>query len=151
MKRDLRHFLVRVRSCNLPLAPRLSPFLSRSNELTIFYTFILSNFNYCPLAWHFCSENNSRKLQNIQERFVYEDFDFLRRTFGQRNIPTLHVRRHRTMALETLKILNNMSPAVLSNSVRLKKKSVYHFRYNNILQVPRVRTSNSIRSVSAMQ
>ena len=32
---------------------RLSPFLSRLNKLTIFHTFILSNFNYCTLAWHF--------------------------------------------------------------------------------------------------
>ena len=31
-----------------------------------FYTFILSNFNYCPVAWHFCSENNSRKLEKIR-------------------------------------------------------------------------------------
>ena len=42
---------------------RLSPFLSRLNKLTIFYTFILSIFNYCSLPWHFCSENNSRKLE----------------------------------------------------------------------------------------
>ena len=53
-------------------------FLSRLNKLTIFYTCILSNFNYCPLAWHFCDEKNSRKLEKNQERalrFVYDDFN----------------------------------------------------------------------------
>ena len=112
---------------------------------TIFYTFILSNFNYCPLAWHFCRENNSRKLEKIQERalrFVYEDFDSsYEELLNKAKIPTLHVRRLRTMASETFKILNNMSPPVLSNLVRLRENTVYNFRYNNILQVPRVSTS----------
>ena len=45
------------------------------------------------------------------------------------------------MALETFKILNNMSPPVLSNLVRLRENTVYNFRYNNILRVPRVSTS----------
>ena len=45
------------------------------------------------------------------------------------------------MALETFKILNNMSPPVLSNLVRLRENTVYNFRYNNILQEPRVSTS----------
>ena len=34
-----------------------------------------------------------------------------------------------------------MSPPVLSNLVRLRENDVYNFRYNNILQVPRVHTS----------
>ena len=47
-------------------------------KLTLFHTFILSNFHYCRLAWHFCSERNSKKLEKIQERalrFVYDDFE----------------------------------------------------------------------------
>ena len=45
------------------------------------------------------------------------------------------------MAVETFKILNDMSLSVLSILVRLRKKSSYNFRYNNILQVPPVRTT----------
>ena len=123
---------------------RLSPLLSRLNKLTIFHTFILSNFNSCPLARHFCNENSSRKLKKIQERalrFVYEDFDSSHEVLlDKAKIPTLHVRRLRTMALETFKILNNMSPPVLSNLVKLRGNSAYNFN-NNILQVPRVHTT----------
>jgi hypothetical protein len=46
------------------------------NKLTIYYSFILSNFNYCPLVWHFCGGNNTKKLEYIQERalrFIYND------------------------------------------------------------------------------
>ena len=47
------------------------------------------------------------------------------------------------MAMETFKILNEIAPPVLTNLVRLRDNSVYNFRYmyNNILQVPQVRTT----------
>ena len=52
--------------------------LNRLIKLTIFHTFILSNFNFCPLAWHFCTEKNFKKIEKAQERalrFVYEDYN----------------------------------------------------------------------------
>ena len=49
--------------------------LSLLNRLTSFHTFGLSNFNFCPLAWHFCTESNTKKkLQERCLRFVYNDF-----------------------------------------------------------------------------
>ena len=42
---------------------RLGKYLTKLNKLTIFHTFIVSNFNYCPLSWHFCSERNTKKLE----------------------------------------------------------------------------------------
>lgn len=61
----------------LNILRRIGNRLSKLNKLTIFHTFILSNFNFCPLAWHFCTEGNTKKMENIQERalrFVYDDF-----------------------------------------------------------------------------
>ena len=60
--------LCRKAGQQLNVLKRLGPFLSKLNRLTIFYTFILStcNFNNCPLAWHFCNEENSRKLKKIK-------------------------------------------------------------------------------------
>ena len=83
-----------------------------------------------------------KKIQERALQFVYEDFDFsYEELLNKAKIPTLHVRRLRTMALETFKILNNMSLPVLSNLVRLRENTVNNFRYNNILQVSRIRTS----------
>jgi hypothetical protein len=39
---------------------RIGLHLNRLSKLTIYYSFILSNFNYCPLVWHFCGENNTK-------------------------------------------------------------------------------------------
>ena len=30
--------------------------------------FVYSNFNYCPLAWHFWSSKSLHKIENMQER-----------------------------------------------------------------------------------
>ncbi len=49
----------------------------KESKLAIYRSYILSNFNYCPLVWHFCRIQNSRNMEKIQERalrFVYEDY-----------------------------------------------------------------------------
>ena len=38
---------------------RIGHFLDQSSRLTIFRAYIMSNFNYCPLVWHFCSKKKS--------------------------------------------------------------------------------------------
>ena len=141
--------LCRKAGQQLNVLKRLSPFLSRLNKLTIFHTFIhvLSNFNHCPLAWHFCSESNSKKLEKTQERalrFVYDDFkSTYEELLNKAIIPFLHIKRIRTMAVETFRILNDMSPPLLSDLVRIRDCSAHNFRYQNLLQVPQVRTTKN--------
>ena len=55
-------------SQQLNVLKRIGNCLSRLNKLSIFHTFILSNFNFCPLAWQFCSEDNTIKMEKVQER-----------------------------------------------------------------------------------
>lgn len=137
--------LCRKASQQLNVLKRIGSFLNRLNKLTIFHTFILSNFNFCPLAWHFCTEKNSKKLEKIQERalrFVYDDYLSSSETLLENaKVPTLQVRRIRTMALETYKILNNLAPVCLQNLIKIKHTK-YSFRYSNILDVPQVRTTS---------
>jgi hypothetical protein len=49
-------------------------------------------------------------------------------------MPTQHIRRIRTMALETFKILNGLAPPVLSNLVK-KQDHKYNFRYTNLAKI----------------
>ena len=41
---------------------RIGHNLSLLNRLTIFYTYVLSSFNFCPLAWHICTESSTIKI-----------------------------------------------------------------------------------------
>ena len=55
---------------------RMGKYLNRLGKLTIYHSIILSNFNYCPVIWHFCSEANTKKMEKIQERalkFMYNE------------------------------------------------------------------------------
>jgi hypothetical protein len=46
------------------------PNLTKLGRVTIYFSFIMSNFNYCPIVWHFCGETNTRKIEKIQERVL---------------------------------------------------------------------------------
>ena len=123
---------------------RLSKFLSTETKVLIYKSFIRSNFNYCPLVWHFCSKTSSKKMEKLQYRalrLVFNDFVSSYESLLDRvNMPTLHISRIRLIANETFKILNNMSPVYLQDLVSYKN-STYSFRYDNLVEVPRVRTT----------
>ena len=98
----------------------------------------MSNFNFCPLAWHFCNKNNTSKLEKIQERalrFIYDDFvSSYDELLVKAKVPSLNIRRMRTMAIDKL------SPTCLHDLVVLKDCK-YNFRYSNIVDIPKVRTT----------
>ena len=72
---------------------------------------------------------------------MYENYSLCYNNLLEKlNFPSLQVRRMRTMAVETFKIVNDLSPPVLSNLV-VKRNSNINFRYTNILQIPQVRTT----------
>ena len=116
----------------------------------------MSNFNYCPLTWHFCGEKNTKKIEKIQERalrFIYRDYDSSYESLLLKSqLPSLKVRRLRAIALDAFKILNNLSPVYLNDLLTFKNLSS-SFRYTQTVEIPQVRTSRygtrSFRSTAA--
>ena len=47
---------------------RLKKYLSRDSKRLSVNSFIISNFNYCPLIWHFSDYNSIKKFESIQKR-----------------------------------------------------------------------------------
>ena len=84
---------------------RLQIYMGKSEKEAIINSLILSNFNYCPLVWHFGSCESIRKIEKIQKRCLriilndYEsDYETLLRNS---NKPTMEIRRLRTLVAET--------------------------------------------------
>jgi len=135
---------------------RIGRHLFKLGKLNVYYSFILSNFNYCPLVWHFCGETNTRKIEKIQQRtlrFIYNDYSSGYDTLLDRSqLPALRVRRQRAVALEAFKILNNLSPIYLNDLLTFKHHN-YSFRYTKTVEVPQVKTTKygvrSFRSTAA--
>lgn len=104
----------------------------------------MSNFNFCPIIWHFCSKGNTDKLEKIHFRalkFIFQDFNASYEGLLERaGTVTLHLSRLRTLAVETFKIIYGSSPLYLKNFI-VFKESKYNLRYSNLLDLPSVRTT----------
>lgn len=106
--------------------------------------------------WHFCSKVNIDTLEKLQYRalrIVFNDFTSSYESLLDKvKLPTLHLSRLKTIAIETFKCLHNISHEYIQNLAKFKT-SVYNCRYDNILKVPAVRTTrygqNSFRLEAA--
>ena len=61
----------------LNVLKHLSRFMGYNERRIIMQSFILSNFDYCALIWHFRSKSNTAKIEKIQERalrLVFDDY-----------------------------------------------------------------------------
>ena len=121
---------------------RIRHILEPDSKLALLQAFIVSNFNYCPLIWNFCSKESSFKMECILKRalrFVYNDleseYDVL---LAKANMDSLHLSRQKLFAIECYKILNNLLPSYLFdlNNVNTNKT-----RQNGRLILPRVTTT----------
>jgi hypothetical protein len=66
--------ICRKTSRQLNVLKRIGKHLSKLGRLTIYHSYIMSNFNYCPVVWHFCGGSDTKQMERIQERalrFIY--------------------------------------------------------------------------------
>ena len=131
---------------------RLSNVLCTKVKYAILNSFVLSNFKYCPIIWHFCKKRKMRLIEKIHERAlrtIYDDInlsytDLL--TISKRK--TLHYERLRLIAIQVYKCLNGLSPQYV-NYLYDVKENQYNLRNKIRLVQPIVNTVNyGILSVS---
>ena len=117
-------------------------------------TFIYSNFNYAPLAWHFSSRNSQKKIEKVQDRclrLLFDDYsssyENLLNKSGQ---PSMELKRLRILALEVFKTLKSLNPEFMKE---IFHPSPYLTHKKNNLQVQSRRTvkfgNNSLRVLGA--
>ena len=126
--------------------------MGKSEKVASINSFILSNFNYCPLVWHFSSCELIRKIEKIQKCCLgiilnaYEsDYEIL---LHNSNKPTVEIQRLRTLAVKIFKTLNEINPPYIKNIFTPKENA--KVRQNDII-IKRINTSRfgtqSLRSV----
>ena len=83
----------------------------------IYKSFIMSNFNQCPMAWHFCYQSSVNKMVKIQERalrFICDDSESALQDLLQNiGVSPLYISRMELMAREVFKIVNNLAQSYL--------------------------------------
>ena len=69
--------LVKQASSQLNAISRIQKFMGFKEKEILLNRFVYSNFNYCPLVWHFCSAKSVKRIEKIQERalrILYNDY-----------------------------------------------------------------------------
>ena len=77
-------------------------------------SFIFSNFNYCPLVWHFCPAGLSQKIGKIYKRalrLLYDDsYSSYHSLLLKGERPTMEVSHLRGLAIKVFKTLKSLNP-----------------------------------------
>ena len=123
---------------------RVSKHLYTNSRRAIYNSCIMSNFNYCPLVWHFCGQVNNVKLEKIQERalrILFADYNSSHtELLGRAGTTTLLIERHRLITLTVFKSLHGHNPPCL-NDMFTPKQVPYQMRDSSLLEQSRCRTT----------
>ena len=109
-------------------------------KLTIFKSFIASNFSYCCHIWYFCSPTLETRLEKIQYRglrYVYNDYNSSYEALLERSgMCSIDLLVQKTILAEIFKSLHGIGATYLSDLFSLGKISTRANSKN--LVVPRV-------------
>jgi len=96
---------------------RLSHILNCQTKMLLFNAFIISQFNFCPVAWHYCNRGDMVKMEKIQYRslkYVYCDF---KSSYSQllirSNKNLMYVNRLITILCEVYRCVMKLNPIYL--------------------------------------
>ena len=110
-------FLCKKASNQLNAICRLQKFIDNKSRKILLNSFVYSNFNYCPLIWHFCSCKSKSKIEKIQERalrLLLNDYDSQYPILlNKANKPTMEVKRFRALVIEIFKTLKILNPSYM--------------------------------------
>ena len=98
-------------------------------------SFIYSNFNYCPLVWHFSSCKSTVKIEKIHKRclrMILNDSASDYQTLLEMSKKTsMEIKRLRNVATEIFKTVNKLNPSFMKNIFTWKENA--RVRPNNIV------------------
>ena len=104
---------------------QISKHLNINSRRAIYNSFIMSNFNYCPLVRHFCGQVNNQKLEKIHERalrILFADYNSsYTQLLGRAGTTTLIIQRLRLIALTVFKSLHGLNPPCLNDMFTPKR------------------------------
>ena len=135
--------LCKKASRKLNALARLAPFMNVSKKRIIMKSFIVSQFEYCPLIWMFHSRGLNNKINRIHERALRITYNDKSSSYGElltkdRSV-TIHHRNIRALAIEIYKVMQGISPPLL-NEVFVPRQCNYEFRGHNFLERRRVKS-----------
>ena len=123
------NYLCDKASQKLHALSRVARYMNIKQRQIIMKSFINSQFGYCPLVWMFHSRKINNRINKLHERalrVVFNDNESsFRNLLVKDNSVTIHERNIQTLAIELYKVLNNISPEIMSSVFPLKDNIRY--------------------------
>ena len=123
---------------------RVSKYLTTECRQYLYNAFVVSNFHYCNIVWHFCGTGNTFKIEKINRRALRIIFNDHRSSYSElldkAAQPNLHTSRIHSIAVETFKSLKELNPPFLHNVFTYQEDN-YELRNIAQLELPRVRSN----------
>ena len=121
--------------------------MGKNEKMVLTKSFILSNFSYCPLVWHFCCKTDTDRMERIQKRalrMVLDDYESDYETLLQKAntcMSTLQIVRIKTLATEIFKTFHSLNPIHMNEIFQTNpsitrnlctKNNLVTHRYNSV-------------------
>ena len=148
MNEHIKH-ICKQASNKLYALSRISHYLSEEKRKILMKSFIMSQFNYCPIIWMHCQRKCNNLINRIQERalrIAYNDYvsDF-KTLLENDNSITIHQRNIQALLVEIYKTLNNLNPTFMKEVFCLKELD-YTTRKQNLVYPNPHTVSNGLES-----
>ena len=110
----------------------------------LYNSFILTNFNYCPLIWMFCGKTTNDKVNSVHEgvpRVLLNDYtSSFEELLHRKEEVRIHDKNLQKLMLEVYRCMTSANPSFLWEFFNKKEKVFpYSLRINNLLQLPSTR------------
>ena len=123
-------------SWQLSAIRRIAKYLNKDYIMKLFNAFILSNFNYSSIVWHFCPSESTSKVEKIHKsalRIVLNDYKSNHDTLLQlSNLQPLLISRFKVILYEVYKCTREINPSFM-NELFSKIIHPYHTRSGSML------------------
>ena len=114
--------LCRKAGAQLRILQRLSSYIDEHSRMTIFRSFVLSN--YCSLVWNLCEATHTSKMERIPYRALKCIYNVVNTSYEELlarvNLLTLELHRKREILVEVFKSVNNISPYFMWDLFKVK-------------------------------
>ena len=127
--------LCKKASMQLNALNRLRAYIGNKEMEILINSFIYSNFNYCPLVWHFSSWKSTAKIENIHKRCLRitlndntSDYQTL---LEQSKKTSMEIKTLRNLATEIFTTVNNLNASFMKSIFTPKENA--RVRSNNIV------------------
>ena len=135
MRNHIKHICTQASNKLYALA-RTCHYLDEQKRIILMKSFVISQFNYCPIVWMYCQRKSSNLINSIHERALrkaYNDYtsDF-NHLLEKDDSVTIHHKHIQALAIEIYKTMNDLNPVFMKEIFSLKPHN-YPLRTQNLV------------------